>query len=435
MKDIRLLFSEYGIILVLLGLIVFFSLLTVQEQNITGAAAGEKLAREVQQIRSDGTILLVASAGLTDQELVPAFKEHIGEGYTLEVVQQDPVAARKKMDEFLQQGRNIDVIATSNRASRWLLFQDFSLHYSSLIQTQLVTVKAQTGSNFLKRENLLNVADQIAVIAIMAIGMTMVIITGGIDLSVGSLVALAAVVSTKIIQAYMGGSEASAMDLFIAGTAAVILCASIGWLSGALTTFFKIPSFIVTLSMMLIASGLAYTISKGLSIYQLPDNFIWLGRGRFIGIPVSVWLMFALYFVANVVMTRMVFGRYVYAIGGNYEASRLSGVPIDKIIMAVFTICGLLAGVGGVLLASQLNSGSPTYGLTYELYVIAAVVIGGTSLMGGEGKIWGTLIGAFIIGVIQNGMNLIGIESYTQKVILGLLILGALLLEQVRKGR
>ena len=278
----------------------------------------------------------------------------------------------------------------------------------------------------------MNVADQITVIAIIAIGMTMVIITGGIDLSVGSLVALSAVLTTYLIQYFLGAEEASTSAVILAGFVAILICAILGLSSGALTTYFKIPSFIVTLAMMMIASGLAFTISEGQSIYKVPGNFTYLGRGRLAGIPVSVVVMVVLYTVSNLLMTKMVFGRYVYAIGGNMEASRLSGVPINKMMLLVFTISGFLAGLGGVILASQLNSGSPTYGLTYELFVIAAVVVGGTSLMGGEGKIWGTLIGAFIIGVIQNGMNLIGIESYTQKIVLGLLILVALLVEKIR---
>tara|TARA_B110000858_G_scaffold28614_1_gene30475 strand:- start:1087 stop:1785 length:699 start_codon:yes stop_codon:yes gene_type:complete len=231
----------------------------------------------------------------------------------------------------------------------------------------------------------------------------------------------------------MGAEDASTPSVVIAGVAAIVICGILGILSGVFTTYFNIPSFIVTLSMMLIASGIAYTISEGQSIYQIPESFVWLGRARVFGIPVSVLLMVALYFIANIIMTKTVFGRYVYAIGGNLEAAQLSGVPIKKITIIVFAICGLLAGVGGVILASQLNSGSPTYGTSYELYVIAAVVIGGTSLMGGEGKIWGTLIGAFVIGVIQNGMNLIGIESYLQKIILGLLILVALVIEKYKK--
>lgn len=434
MNKLRTLFSEYEIVLVLVGLVIFFSVLTIQKQHLSGEEAGKKLAAEVMTMKNQASVLLVTSNGKEDKELVHSFVNNLGTNYQIEIVDQDPIAARKRMTQFIEDKQQPDIIATSTRASRWLLFQNFKTHFPSFSQIPQIKVQTKISSNFLKIENLLNVADQITVIAIIAIGMTMVILAGGIDLSVGSLVAFSAVVCTQIIQSHMGAEQADSFDLVLAGGTAVILCGFVGLLSGTMTTIFKIPSFIVTLSMMLIASGLAYTISKGQSIYQLPANFTWLGRGRMMGIPVSVLLMFFLYFLSNLVMTKMVFGRYVYAIGGNQEASRLSGVPINKIVMAVFTICGILAGLGGVILASQLNSGSPTYGLTYELYVIAAVVVGGTSLMGGEGKIWGTLIGAFIIGVIQNGMNLIGIESYTQKVILGLLILVALLLERLRKG-
>jgi ribose transport system permease protein len=145
--------------------------------------------------------------------------------------------------------------------------------------------------------------------------------------------------------------------------------------------------------------------------------------------------MAALYVVAHIIMSRTTFGRYVYAVGGNMEASRLAGIRVRAVLFSVYTLCGLLAGLGGVLMASQLKSGAPTYGLTYELYVIAAVVVGGTSLSGGEGRIFGTLIGAFIIAVIQNGMNLTNVESYTQKVVLGLVILGAVLLDRLKHQR
>ena len=186
--------------------------------------------------------------------------------------------------------------------------------------------------------------------------------------------------------------------------------------------------------MMLVGSGLAFIIADGQSIYQIPDSFVWLGRGDdFMGLPNAVFLMIILYTIAHIAMTKMRIGRYIYATGGNVTAARLSGVPVKKVLVIVYTCCGCLAGLGGVITASQLKSGSPTYGLMYELYVIAAVVVGGTSLAGGEGKILGTLIGAFIIAVIQNGMNLTGVESYTQKVVLGLVILGAVLLDRVKK--
>ena len=185
--------------------------------------------------------------------------------------------------------------------------------------------------------------------------------------------------------------------------------------------------------MMLVASGLAYLASAGQSIYQIPESFVWLGRGSgLFGLPHAVVLMLLLYGAAHVLMSQTVLGRYLYAVGGNREAARLSGVPVRRVLLLAYVVCGLLAGLGGVIMASQLKSGSPTYGTMYELYVIAAVVVGGTALSGGEGKILGTLIGAFIIAVIQNGMNLTNIESYTQKVVLGLVILGAVLVDRVR---
>jgi ribose transport system permease protein len=185
--------------------------------------------------------------------------------------------------------------------------------------------------------------------------------------------------------------------------------------------------------MMLVASGSAYLLAEGQSVGNIPDSFVWLGRGAdLFGIPNAVVLMLGLYAVAYVVMTRMKLGRYLYAVGGNQEAARLSGVPVARVITIAYITSGLLAGLGGVIMASQLKSGSPTYGNMYELYMIAAVVVGGTSLSGGEGRITGTLIGALTIAVIQNGMNLTNVESYTQKVVLGFVILGAVLLDRVR---
>jgi ribose transport system permease protein len=200
-------------------------------------------------------------------------------------------------------------------------------------------------------------------------------------------------------------------------------------------TAFKIPPFIATLAMMQVAAGVAYIISRGKPIYQLPDRFVWLGRGTepLLNMPVAVVMMALLYFVAWVVMERSVLGRYIYAVGGNSEAARMAGIRVNRVLLFVYCASGILAGLGGVVMASQLKSGAPTYGLTYELYVIAAVVVGGTSLSGGEGKIVGTLIGAFIIGVIQNGMNLTNIETYTQKVVLGAVILAAVLFDRLKQ--
>ena len=288
--------------------------------------------------------------------------------------------------------------------------------------------------NFLKSENLLNIANQVAVIAVIAIGMTIVIITGGIDLSVGSLVALSAVLTAAFIRDFAGGVQASFGGMLLACIAAIVLCGSIGAVSGTMITWFAIPPFIVTLAMMLIGSGLAYLLAMGQSIYQIPDSFVWLGRGAdLIGLPNAVVLMLVLYALAHVLMARTTLGRYLYAVGGNTEAARLSGVPVKRVLLFAYIASALFAGLGGVIMASQLKSGSATYGNMYELYVIAAVVVGGTSLSGGEGRMLGTLTGVFTIAVIQNGMNLTNVESYTQKVVLGLVILGAVLFDKVRQ--
>jgi ribose transport system permease protein len=200
-------------------------------------------------------------------------------------------------------------------------------------------------------------------------------------------------------------------------------------------TRFRVPPFIATLAVMQVASGLAYILSEGVPIYDLPDSFVRLGRGAepILGIPYAVLLMLTLYAAAHVLMSRTTLGRAIYAVGGNPEAARLAGVRVGAVLVAVYTLCGALAGLGGVVMASQLKSGAPTYGLMYELYVIAAVVVGGASLAGGEGSVLGTLVGALIIAVIQNGMNLTHVESYSQKVVLGLVILGAVLLDRLRQ--
>jgi ribose transport system permease protein len=313
------------------------------------------------------------------------------------------------------------------------VFADLESDFPGLGVPVIIKPERYHWPNFLKSDNLLNIANQIAVIAIVAIGMTIVIITGGIDLSVGSLIALAAVLAALLIRDLAGGVNASAGGMMLACLAALSVCGLVGAFSGAMITLFGIPPFIVTLAMMLVASGLAYLLAQGQSVYQVPDSFVWLGRGAdLFGMPNAVLLMLILYLAAHILMSRMRLGRYFYAVGGNREAARLSGVPVGRVLLVAYIASAVVAGLGGVIMASQLKSGSPTYGAMYELYVIAAVVVGGASLSGGEGKMLGTLIGAFTIAVIQNGMNLTNVESYTQKVVLGLVILAAVLLDRMR---
>ncbi|MEL0059356.1 MAG: ABC transporter permease, partial [Verrucomicrobiales bacterium] len=316
----------------------------------------------------------------------------------------------------------------------WLVFADLETSFPEVGSPRIHRPTPYRWPNFLKRDNLLNITNQIAVIAIIAIGMTTVIISGGIDLSVGSLIAFSAVLACLLIREVGGALDATAIGMTLACLGALWASAAIGGITGGLITFFGVPPFIVTLGMMLMASGAAYLLSGGESVYQVPDRFVWLGRGTTLGgLPNAVLLMILLYLLAHFMMGRTRWGRYLYAVGGNAEAARLSGVPVKRIQLSAYVLSGALAGLGGVIMASQLKSGAPTYGQMYELYVIAAVVVGGTSLSGGEGKILGTLIGAFIIAVIQNGMNLMNIEPYTQKVILGLVILLAVLLDKLKQ--
>lgn len=429
-------FSEYGTLPALILLCVWFAWVTTAEQRPSGADGGSQLASQITREASKGSAVLVATReNREDAEFATALREALErDGFRIvAVVQGEPSSARQALLRVAQSGTPLDIIACSQGTATWAVFDQLGAVSPNLARAKVLQPHSYRGSNFLKTDNLLNIANQIAVIAIIAIGMTLVIITGGIDLSVGSLIALSAVVATLLIRNYSGAEHASPTAMLVAALIAIGLCGLVGLFSGLMVTLFRIPAFIVTLAMMLVGSGLAYILSHGQSIYQVPEGFVWLGRGSVLGVPNSVILMLILYLLAHLLTTRTRVGRYIYAVGSNAEAVRLSGVSVQKILLFVFILNGLLAGLGGVVMASQLRSGAPTYGQMYELYVIAAVVVGGTSLAGGQGKVFGTLLGAFIIAVIQNGMNLTGIESYTQKVVLGLVILGAVLLDTLKQ--
>ncbi len=433
----RRFFLDYGIIFVLLLLGVYYSFATLQEQFPAGKEAAKPVVKKaIREGGADARFLIVTGTGHDETEYareVNTLLQQAGIAY-IEKIHGGPPAVKKALQTLHDQQSKIDVIIVSQTASTWKFLRPFGESFPSFSQTTMVQPEAYWFPDFLKRSNMLAIANRIVVIAIIAIGMTMVIITTGIDLSVGSLIALSAVVWTLFIRDYAGAEHASAFGMLAAAFGALAMCALSGLFSGLMVTQFMIPPFIVTLAMMMVASGLAFTFAEGQSIYQVPDSITWLGRGTgILGIPNAVLLMAFLYFAAHILMTRTIVGRYIYAVGGNKEAARLSGVPVNSVLFFVYATSGALAGLGGIIQASQLKSGAATYGDGYELYVIAAVVVGGTSLSGGEGKILGTLIGAFIIAVIQNGMNLTGVESYTQKVVLGLVILGAVLLDMLKK--
>ncbi len=431
------LLTEYGMILVLVLLGVFFSAVTMTEQRPSGEAAGQQVSELITKQTSPTATILIASRKLTlDKEFASALTDSLksADYQNLLLVEGSPRDARKKLEELQSQNRKLDVIAGNQTTIEWLVFEDIAKDFPELGTPVLIGPTAYHWPNFLKQDNLLNITNQIAVIAIIAIGMTVVIVSGGIDLSVGSLIAFSAVLVCLFIQKAAGALNATIVGMILSSLAAIVITGMVGTFTGGMITAFSIPPFIVTLGVMMMASGTAYLISGGESVYQVPDSFVWLGRdASILGIPNAVLLMILLYVVAHIMMSRTRLGRYIYAVGGNPEAARLSGVPVKRIQLFAYTLSGLLAGLGGVVMASQLKSGAPTYGQMYELYVIAAVVVGGTSLSGGEGKIFGTLIGAFIIAVIQNGMNLMNIESYTQKVILGMVILLAVLLDKIKQ--
>jgi ribose transport system permease protein len=438
MKPARLL-ADYGMILVLVLLCAFFSVVTYSEQSPTGEAAVRQVVEAVSKAHPGGARVFVVAS---DQPADGAFAARVERDLSavgarvLATVTGEPRNAREALLRIAASGASIDVIAATRVAGGWRVFSDLKVDFPGLGTPRMIMPASRRWPHFLKSENLLNIANQIAVIAIVAIGMTLVIITGGIDLSVGSLIALSAVLAAGFIRDRAGGVTASTGGMVLGCLLAIAVCGGIGAFSGLMITRFAIPPFIGTLAMMLVGSGLAYLLAQGQSIYQIPDSFVWLGRGAdLFGLPNAVVLMLVLYALAQVLMSRMKLGRYLYAVGGNPEAARLSGVPVRRVLLFAYVVSGLLAGVGGVVMASQLKSGSPTYGSMYELYVIAAVVVGGTSLSGGEGRMLGTLTGAFTIAVIQNGMNLTNVESYTQKVVLGLVILGAVLLDKLRHAR
>lgn len=314
------------------------------------------------------------------------------------------------------------------RVRQWFIENNSSLIMAVVVLECLIF--ASMSPAFLSVNNFLNIALQISIYGMLAVGMTLVIITGGIDLSVGSIVAFSGILAAMTAQSM---TDSPWLGLLIGGVAGTLAGGLGGAFAGYMVTRFRVPPFIVTLALMTIARGLAFTISKGVAIGNLPAEFQFLGRQQVGPLPLLVIIMALVFLAGYLFLNRTKYGRYVLAIGGNEEASRLSGIRTHRILMAVYLINGLLAGFAGVALASRLGAGVPNAGLQYELDVIAAVVIGGTSLMGGVGSIVGTLWGTVFIGVLNNGLNLANVDPYTQKVALGAVILLAVLLDQWKK--
>jgi ribose transport system permease protein len=284
---------------------------------------------------------------------------------------------------------------------------------------------------FLTVANLLNVAEQTSINAVVAIGMTIVILSGGIDLSVGSIVALSGVV----LGTALGTSPDDGLPLIVALTLAIATGVGCGLVNGTLISWGRLPPFIVTLGMMSIARGAALLVTEGRPVSGFGPAFRALATGRIGPVPAPIVITIVAYLLAHFVLARTTFGRYVYAIGGNEEATRLSGVPVRFHKTMIYGVSGLTSALGAVMLTARLNSAQPIAGTMYELDAIAATVIGGTSLMGGEGSLGGTLIGALIMGVLRNGLNLLGVSSFLQQVVIGSVIIVAVLIDTVLKRR
>jgi ribose/xylose/arabinose/galactoside ABC-type transport system permease subunit len=280
---------------------------------------------------------------------------------------------------------------------------------------------------FLTISNLLNVAEQTSINAIVAVGMTFVILSGGIDLSVGSIVALSGVV--------LGASLKSDQPMLVALIVASLVGLACGLGNGALVSWGGLPPFIVTLGTMSIARGAALLFTEGRPVSGFDAGFRALATGRAGFIPAPVIVMLLVYLAAHFVLSRTTFGRYVYAIGGNEEATRLSGVAIRFHKTMIYGVSGLMSAIAAIILTARLNSAQPIAGMMYELDAIAATVIGGTSLMGGEGTLGGTLVGALIMGVLRNGLNLLGVSSFLQQIVIGGVIVVAVLLDTILKRR
>jgi ribose transport system permease protein len=313
-------------------------------------------------------------------------------------------------------------------------YRPYLIKFQPLIALVVLCVALSILSDkFMTVDNGWNVMRQISVNICIAVGMTLVVLTSGIDLSVGSVLALCGAITAGLLKS---GIEIPSGNLFIGFTVlgAIIMGLLAGGIAGAFNgwtiTKFKVPPFVATLAMLTIARGLTLLWTKGFPISVLGDNFAYIGTGWFLGIPLPVWISAIVVLAAVIITGKTPLGRYIYAIGGNENAAKLSGININRVKIIVYSMAGVLAAVGGIIVTSRLDSAQPNAGTSYELDAIAAVVIGGTSLSGGRGSIWGTVLGAVIIGVLNNGLVLLNVSPFWQQVVKGLVILLAVIIDK-----
>ncbi|HEY0357463.1 MAG TPA: ABC transporter permease [Mycobacteriales bacterium] len=314
--------------------------------------------------------------------------------------------------------------AAPDRSERVLTFGDVFGRDAGGIIVLLILFGALTlaSEQFLTGPNLANLARQVAIVGIIAIGQLLVILTAGIDLSVGSVLGLAGCVGAELM--------VHGVPIPLAILGGLVTGVGCGLVNGLLVAYAMLPPFIVTLGMLGIARGVVLVFTDARTIGPLPDTFTGIANGTWLGLPSLLWLFAGVVLVTAFVLRRTTFGRYIYAIGSNPESARLAGVPVRAVLVSVYVISGLLAAVGGVLLASRLGGGNPTAGIGYELNAIAACVIGGASLFGAKGGAFGAAAGALIVGTLNNGGNLLEINSFYLQIIIGVLILVAVFFDQ-----
>lgn len=318
---------------------------------------------------------------------------------------------------------------TKNEDKSYAMFLKKLTHHSATLPfvgfVFLFLLMSVLNDNFLTTNNLLNITLQVSINAIIAAGMTFAILTSGIDLSVGPVMALSGSVTAGLM--LMG------IPVPLAILAGFLLGSVFGFANGICVAWLRMPPIIVTLASMGIARGLALLYTGGYPLSGLPDIFAYFGRSTLLGVPLPVLIMIVVYVLAWLILNRLPFGRYVYAIGGNEEAARLSGIRVPRVKMLVYLISGFTASVAGLVLTSRLMSGQPNAGNGFELDAIAAVVLGGTIISGGKGTLTGTFIGAMVLGVLNNGLNLMGVSPYIQNVLKGAIILAAIYLSSTRQ--
>lgn len=320
---------------------------------------------------------------------------------------------------------------------RWERINAFLSKYGIvLILLAMFIAFSLLSEGFFTPRNIFNIIRQISFMGLIAIGVTMVIITGGIDLSSGSVLALVAVIATSLAQLPESATlkyEGLNLPVIVPIVVGLLVGALCGLINGSIIAKFRIPPFIATLGMMTVARGFALIYSnKPLS--QLTPEYNFIGQGAILGIPFPVIILLLVAVLAHIMLNNVPFGRYIYALGGNEQAARISGVNIDRVKIGVYTIAGLLSGLAGLVVSSRVGSGQPGQGVGIELDAIAAAVIGGTSLSGGIGTIWGTIVGALIIGVLDNGLILLNVDQYWITIVKGTIIVVAVIIDQ-RKNK